>query len=152
MRAILCPVQQSTDGASAVRRLAEWLQNEINGKGWSRQEAARETGVSYTALTSIITGETNVPTLVNLDKLARAFDTPLVRLVELCDYDLGFSAPNDRDRYLSQLIARQPEYREAVEGLLKLSPADFEAAVKHIEALRLMHERDRQSDQAAEKP
>src|SRR5574342_79008 len=46
MRAILCPVQQPTDGASAVRRLAEWLQNEIDGKGWSRQEAARETGVS----------------------------------------------------------------------------------------------------------
>lgn len=152
MRDILCAVQQSTGRVDAVSRLAEWLQSEIDGRGWSRQEAARETEVSYSALTAILTGETKVPTLINLDKLARKFGTPLVRLVELCDYDLGFSVPNDRDRYLSQLIARQPEYREAVEGLLKLSPDDFEAAVKHIEALRLMREREQQSGQAAEKP
>lgn len=152
MRAILCPVQQSIRRADTVSRLVEWLQGEIDKKGWSRREAARETKVSYTALTAIITGETKVPELGNLDKLAKTFGTPLLRLVELLDYDLGFTVPTDRDQYVSQLIARQPEYRGAVDGLLALSPEDFEAAVKHIEALRLMNEQKRQqSDQAAEK-
>lgn len=153
MRDILLLVQQSTRRADAVNRFVEWLQDEIDKKGWSRREAARETKVSYTALTSILNGETKVPELDNLDKLAQTFGTPLVRLVELLDYDLGFKIPADRDQYVSQLIARQPEYRDAVDGLLALSPDDFGAAVKHIEALRLLRERERQqSDQAAEKP
>lgn len=153
MRGILYPVQQPISRADTVNRFVEWLQGEIDKKGWSRREAARETGVSYTALTSILTGETKVPELDNLDKLAQTFETPLIRLVELLDYDLGFTVPTDRDQYVSQLIARQPEYRDAVDGLLALTPDDFEAAVKHIEALRLLHEREQQrSDQAAEKP
>lgn len=144
MRAILSSVKQPMYRAHAVSRLAEWLQGEIDKKGWSRREAARETGVSYTALTAILKGETEVPELDNLDKLAQRFETPLVRLVELLDYDLGFKVPTDRDQYVSQLIARQPEYREVVDDLLALSPEDFEAAVKHIEALRLMRERKQQ--------
>jgi transcriptional regulator with XRE-family HTH domain len=147
MHGILSSVKQSMHGALTVNRLAEWLQGEIDGKGWSRRAAARKTKVSYTALTAILDGTTKVPGLSNLDKLAKTFGTPLVRLVEYCDYDLGFSVPNDRDRYIAQLIARQPEYRDAVEDFLALSQADFEAVVKHIEALRLMHERgERQSD------
>ncbi|MBK9944244.1 MAG: helix-turn-helix transcriptional regulator [Kouleothrix sp.] len=128
-----------------MNRLAMWLQDAIDKEGWSRREAARETTVSYSALTAILNGTTKVPELENLDKLARRFKVPLIRLIEYCDYDLGFTTPADREQYLAQLIARQPEYEEAVEGLLALSPSDFEAAARHIELLR-------RSDQAGEKP
>lgn len=72
-----------------------------------------------------------------------------MRLIEYCDYSLGFKVPADRAQYIAQLIAQQPEYEDVVEGLLGLSPADFEAAAKHIEALRQMHAQ--QSDLAGEK-
>lgn len=149
MRAILGSVQQPIHRAYRVRRLAEWLQAEIDGKGWSRRQTARKTKVSYTALTAILNGATKVPELGNLDKLAKTFDAPLIRLVEYCDYDLGITVPADRERYIAQLIARQPEYRDAVEDLLALSPSDFEAAARQIEALRRMHEQ--QSGQDDEK-
>jgi transcriptional regulator with XRE-family HTH domain len=149
MHAILNLAQRSTDRTCAVTRLAGWLQGKMAEKGWSRRETVRRTDVAYSALTPILNGETKVPELATLDKLARAFDTPLVRLVELCDYNLGFDIPSDRDRYVSQLIARQPQYRDVIEDLLALEPDDFEAAAKHIEALRLLY--DRQSDQDAGK-
>jgi transcriptional regulator with XRE-family HTH domain len=138
MRAILKCVLLLTE--TTVSRLAEWLQREIDREGWSLREAARQTQVSYTALQAIIKGNTKVPDLTNLDKMARTFRVPLIRLIELCDYDLGFQVPTDREQYISQLIIQQPEYREAVEGLLALSPEDFEAAAKHIEALRRLRE------------
>ena len=149
MHAILGLVQQPIHGTDNVKRLAEWLQAEIDGKGWSRREAARETKVSYTALTAILNGATKVPELGNLDKLARTFGAPLIRLIEYLDYDLGITVPADRERYIAQLIARQPEYEDAVEDLLALSPSDFEAAARQIEALRRMHEQ--QSGQGDEK-
>ena len=136
MRAILTTEHWSTNGARSVTPLAEWLNHEFDSRGWSQREAARKTGVSFTALNSILKGQTQVPDLVNLDKIATALDVPLVFLIEKCGIEVRFRAPTDRDRYLADLVARQPAYRSAVKDLLTLTPEDFAAAAKYIEVLR----------------
>lgn len=72
----------------AMAELAAFIQQQVKERGWTERYFEDVTGISKTALRSIVQGETKIPKLENLARLAKALETPLSYLVELCGYDL----------------------------------------------------------------
>lgn len=94
--------------------LADYLQRVMKERGWTRQRAADQSGVSKTAITNIINKKQR-PELETLAGIATGFDVPLARLIELCGYELpplkATRLTDEEERILSRLT---PTQRDAV--------------------------------------
>ncbi len=66
---------------SLETRLAQWLNGELEKRGWSIRQAAQRGGVSPTAINNVLLG--HQVRLGTYKALARAFETPLMKILEL---------------------------------------------------------------------
>lgn len=101
-------------GMPRMTELGDYLRRVIEERGWTRQKAAHQTGVSQTAITNIINKKQR-PRIDTLAELAEGFGVPLTRLIELCGYDLpplkASRLTEEEEQVISNLTPRQ---RDAV--------------------------------------
>lgn len=64
---------------ATMSELGDYLQREIEGRGWSWREASRQVGMNYSTLRNVLVG-TGVPELPTLQKIASALGLSLARL------------------------------------------------------------------------
>lgn len=87
--------------------LAEYLQTQVKQRGWTQRYLEDITGISKTALLSIMSGETSVPKLESLDKLAKVFRVPRAYLEGLCGFPEDVHLTVDELWTLAQLSDSQ---------------------------------------------
>lgn len=63
-----------------METFVDWLNNELNTKGWSYSELARRGGITHTSISQII-NEKRQPGLKVARGIAKALDTPLVMIL-----------------------------------------------------------------------
>jgi len=63
--------------------LREWIEREMNAKGWSRRGLSSEADISRGTLDNIFNKPDVLPELDTLAKLSTTFNTPLWRVVEI---------------------------------------------------------------------
>lgn len=116
--------------------LALFLRSEIDRRGWDDSKLARKAGIHKSALHYILTKDTAGPYLKTLDKLARALDVPLARLIRVAGYDPG---EDDRPVEIEQtaiLMETVPELREVVDSLKTFSAEDLRAIRLYVQGRR----------------
>jgi transcriptional regulator with XRE-family HTH domain len=59
---------------------AEWIESELNQRGWSRREAARRGGISPSMLDKVIS-RSSKPGMRFLEGISKAFEVPLHEVV-----------------------------------------------------------------------
>lgn len=87
--------------------LASYIQGEIKTRQWTERYFEDVTGVSKTALRSMMTGKTGVPKLETLDRIAKAFQVPRAYLEELCGFPEDVHLTVDELRVLATLTEAQ---------------------------------------------
>ena len=65
-----------------MSKFTQWLNTELNQRGWSRSEAARRGGISASMFDKVINGRAN-PGLEFCKGVARAFEMPLEDVLRL---------------------------------------------------------------------
>jgi len=70
-------------------KLAAFIRQAREQRGWTMRQLEDYTGISKTALQSMVEGKTKVPVLENLDRLAQVFNVSLGYLVELCGFKIN---------------------------------------------------------------
>lgn len=94
----------------SMKELALYLERQKKERGWTERHFEDVTGISKTGLRAMLKGETKVPKLENLERLAQALDTSLGYLIELCGFSLDdlVSLSEEERHILSRL---SPERR-----------------------------------------
>jgi transcriptional regulator with XRE-family HTH domain len=115
--------------------LADFLAGKL--KESSYRDLEEKTKVSRGSLENIIGQQnTEFPKLETLDKIAKAYQLPLWRVIEMAGIELGLpGTPDDLARQLTSLGNRIPEIQPIVGYLLKLHPDDVRAVVAYLETL-----------------
>lgn len=116
-----------------MTRLAELLNHHMALRGWSQRELEKQSGVNRASIRNAI-DEGGVPTLVNLEKLAKALNLPLWHLVEACGVDLGLSyTPDERTRRAAALMHAVPQYEQIINHLAQVAPDTLDGVLKYLE-------------------
>ena len=114
-------------------RLAELLKQHMALRGWSQRQLEKESDVSRTSIRNVF-DEEGIPTLDNLEKLARALNLPLWHLVEACGVDLGLKyTPDERARRAAALIRAVPQYEQIISHLSQADPSTLDGILKYLE-------------------
>ncbi|NJL32526.1 MAG: XRE family transcriptional regulator [Chloroflexaceae bacterium] len=122
--------------------LADFIQQEMQQRGWSHRDAVREIEMSSGALTKILKRETKQPELDTLEHIAQALQAPLWRVIEMAGFDLQLPAtPSSLSRRLQSLLEREPAYQHLAEHLLNLHPDDLNGILTYLEAQELQRKR-----------
>lgn len=117
--------------------LAIYLSEEVARRGWNDSDLADRAGITRSNLSKIMDGRTKVPTLATLDRLARALDEPLSRLVAICGFTVGKNTDLTVDEQISILLETAPGFRLAVDKIAQLHPDDLQALQSYLDgALR----------------
>lgn len=88
-------------------QFGEWIDQEINKRGWSRREASRRADVSQSMLNKVITGEAQAGLTV-FRGLAKAFDVSLVEiLIQAGEVDPRDLTDEGLNEHFSRLTPRQ---------------------------------------------
>jgi transcriptional regulator with XRE-family HTH domain len=107
---------------------AEWLQSEIDKRGWSQSDCARAADLNRAVINKLLNGKSK-PQPQTLIAIARAFKIP----IEIAYRAAGLLPPNpDGDDALEELIhafrsIRSPQRRATAITLLKALCADEES-------------------------
>lgn len=119
-----------------VSKLGEYIDQALARKKWRVREAERHTGVSRNTYARLATEPDFRPDMETMIKLARAFDEPLWRILEMAGYDMGMgTATHDQMLRLGSLLARQPWLRRAVDHLERIDEGQMEALLVYLETL-----------------
>jgi transcriptional regulator with XRE-family HTH domain len=89
--------------------LAAFVKQRVQELGWTERYFEDVSGISKTALRAIMTGETSEPKLGNLVRLAKALDTSLIHLIELCGFPIDDAVLTEEE--ISVLRQLNPEQR-----------------------------------------
>ncbi len=111
----------------ATQTLAEFLTEKLQLT--SSRDLAAITGITHTTIQRMARGPLkNTPEIETLQRLARAFNFPLWRIMEMAGVDLELPDHYDTDmqRVLS-LAKRQPAFGDIVSKLATVSPKDLDA-------------------------
>ena len=96
--------------------LLEWINRERSARGWSWRELARQTGLSRGPFDNIKKNPSAIPDLSTLQELARVFEIPLWRVVDIASggsSGMGDNATPDADR-ATALVRSMPELADLV--------------------------------------
>lgn len=116
--------------------LADYLQREMDARGWSRRKLSERSQVSWGSLANIWQEPDAVPDLETLEKLAVCLDVPLWRVVEAAGFNLGMpTTPDALERRTAQLLASAPQFRALAPYLEHLEPDDLRAVLAYIDGL-----------------
>lgn len=118
-----------------MEKLREYLQRQIDARGWSYSKAADATGVAKTTIHNILAGKGEV-TLETLDKLGRHFELPLWRMLELAGYDPGL--PMDASGLALRIEALKrtaPEMGEVLDHLAQYDRRDVQGVLVFLETM-----------------
>jgi transcriptional regulator with XRE-family HTH domain len=91
--------------------LGEWVKAERLRKGWSLRELEKRSGMSRTAIDNLEKGEDVMPTLPNMEGLAKAFQVPPWEIMVRAGVDPGvLVSQGEPDWMLTAYILRQTGY------------------------------------------
>lgn len=117
--------------------LAEFLQREMERRGWSQRDVTIQTGVARTSISNILENPDAVPTVETLVRFSQTFSIPLWRLLEIAGFDPG--VPNDTPQgitaRIAALAAQLPEYRDILYRLGEIDPRDATGVLAYLEIL-----------------
>ena len=132
--------------------LREWIEREMKAKGWSRRTLASEAEISRGTLDNVFSKPDAMPDLDTLAALAKVFDAPLWRVVEMAGFESGVAPTAGADR-IAQVLASTPELQE-IAGLLEQVPAaDRTGVLLYLQVLhaRRANQPDAESDQSVDR-
>jgi len=108
---------------------AAWLTSEMDKRGWTNSELARQAGIAQSNISMVISGQKN-PGLSFCVNVAAAFGYPPERVLR----EAGLLPPAPS--------AENPEYRELVEVAKNLSTEELRNALEYLQwRYRLQAER-----------
>jgi transcriptional regulator with XRE-family HTH domain len=114
-------------GVGQKLRFAEWLQSEIDKRGWSQSDCARAADLNRAVINKLLSGKSK-PQPHTLVAIARAFKIP----IEIAYRAAGLLPPKtEADETLEELIhvfrsIRSPQRRVTAISLLKALVAEEE--------------------------
>lgn len=117
--------------------LREWIDRERSARGWSWRQLARETKLSRGPFDNIKKNPTSIPELKTLQELARVFETPLWRVVDIASGGASGVAGNtspDADR-ASALVRSMPEMADLVIKAMDLPKNDRRGVLAYLEVV-----------------
>lgn len=114
--------------------LVALLKHEIHSRGMSQNELADRAGIASSTLTHIFQRPERVPDLTTLQRLSRALDIPLRRLIEACGFTVEQLAP-DQDGQIRAIVAALPQLQPYMAQLAQLSPEDLLLVGAYIQGL-----------------
>jgi transcriptional regulator with XRE-family HTH domain len=112
--------------------LFDFLAQEL--KKTSSRELAAKIGVSHTTIRSMAQGELKaLPEVETLIKIAKAFDLPLWRVIEMAGVDLGLPEEDSTDvRRIASLANHQERFLEVATLLAKTDQAEIEMVARFL--------------------
>lgn len=115
---------------------ARLLQILVEREGLTRRECADRWNLPRATADRLITDPDLHPSLVTLDRLARATGVPLFQWIELEGYDLGLpKAPNDEALRWATVVQQLPETRRLIEAWVTITPDQRTFMLAILEAL-----------------
>jgi len=115
--------------------LREWIEREMNAKGWSRRGLSSEADISRGTLDNIFNKPDVLPELDTLAKLSTTFNTPLWRVVEIAGFDAGFKPAKNADR-IAQVLVSDPELEEIASMLGDVPAGDRSGVLLYLQLLQ----------------
>jgi len=93
------------------RKLRNWLNDELNDRGWSHRELARRSGISQAQISGFLSGERGIG-LDSINAISRVLQIPPEKLLEMVDL-LPSTYPKDYtfDEVLKIMKRLSPERR-----------------------------------------
>lgn len=127
--------------------LREWIEREMTARGWSRRGLASEADISRGTLDNVFTKPAAMPELDTLAALARVFDTPLWRVVEMAGFESGVTPTAGADR-IAQVLASTPELQEIATLLEQVPAADRTGVLLYLQVLQARREASRPGEES----
>lgn len=114
--------------------LSEWLAVQLRDRGWSVREGEKQTGISKSELSDIANGKLN-PGLALMIRLARGFDTPLWKIMNMAGHDSGVNdAISEHGERIVSLLQARPDLAPVLERLPLVSDADIHDLLSYMES------------------
>lgn len=115
--------------------LPAFLRRQIETRGTDASRLARKSGVNKSTLSKLLSNSEIVPELTTLEKLARALELPLVRLMVAAGYDPGEGIGPLELEQAAILLDAVPELQEVAHSLASFSPDERGAILAYIRLL-----------------
>lgn len=117
-------------------------------KGWSTAELAREAELSYSTVRNVEKGYSRKPDEVILRALSKALDCNEAVVFAYAGYgDIPKYTPEELTVRLDALGDEAPRWKQAIEGIEEMSPAEqnqaYAVLMAQLEAARSRRRRDR---------
>jgi len=119
--------------------LSLFIMAELERRGWSQSRLAANMGRSEGAVSKLIRNPHTKPDLDTLDRLAQAFDMPLIELVRIAGYSPGAFAAYPQAEQIAMLVEEVPDLRDLHEAVVEMSPEDLQAVLAFALGRRRRH-------------
>lgn len=117
--------------------LANFLRNQLEGRGWTQQDLVDETGLARATVSRLINGQIAEPDLSTLHRLADVFEMRMSRLLEICGYPVGDATPpSQQAQRLAALVESLPWLGPVTEDIATLTPDEREGLLVYLETLK----------------
>jgi len=125
-----------TRGFAVASGLIAYLESELDRRGWNHARLADESGISPGSISKLFRKRSTRPDLDTLDKLARALDQPLAKLVAAEGYDPGVYDGHSQAEQVALLLESVPPLAELHDVVVELPPADLQAVLAYAQGRR----------------
>jgi transcriptional regulator with XRE-family HTH domain len=130
---LINPMSESSLGIVMASGLAPYLRAELNKRGWPDSQLADTAGIDRSTLTNIFKNPDTTPKLETLDRLAKALQVPLAKLVTLCGFSIEGDDGTNIDEQVSILLDSMPELRGFIAHLAQLRPDDLRVIQAYVD-------------------
>jgi transcriptional regulator with XRE-family HTH domain len=134
----------------ADTELVQFLRKEVDRT--SLRDVEEKTKVSRGSLERLLNKPKALPSLRTLQKLARAYDLPMWRIVEMTGYDLNLpQTSTERARRLVDLADRLPQYEKVIDRLFEMDEEKADMFLLYFEIIdRRRRDQDQDQDHKSE--